>query len=61
LIVEPYPVIEFEINPFGYIWCFSSDHFDACALVTTAGKYIQDVGFVAKSNHSPTVGEALCS
>jgi hypothetical protein len=45
LVVVPYSVIEFEVNPFGYIWCLSSDHFDASSLVLTAGNHIQDVGF----------------
>jgi hypothetical protein len=46
LLIVPYSVIEFEVNPFGYIQCFSSDHFDASALVTTAGNPIQDIGFI---------------
>ena len=46
LAIVPYSVIEFEVNPFGYIWCFSSDQFDASALVLTAGNSIQDVGLV---------------
>jgi hypothetical protein len=46
LVVVPYSVIEFNVNPFGYIRCFSSDQFDAGGLVSTAGNPIQDIGFV---------------
>ena len=49
LVVEPYSVKEFEVNPFGYIWCLSSDHFNTSALVSTAGNPIQDVRFVYKT------------
>ncbi len=52
LVVVPYSsVIEFEVNPFGYIRCFSGHHFDAGALMST-----QDNGFINQAI-VPKLGE----
>jgi hypothetical protein len=36
LIIVPYSIIEFEVNPFGYDRCLSGYHFDAGALLLAA-------------------------
>jgi hypothetical protein len=59
LVKVPFLVIEFDVNPFTYIWCFSGEHFDAGALVTTAENPIQDVGFVNQTIVPPLGGGLL--
>ena len=46
LIVVPYTIVKFEVNPFGYVRHFAGDHFDAPALLLTKWNSVEDVGLV---------------
>ena len=49
LVMEPYPIIEFEIGLLRYVGGFAGHQLDAGSLLRTARYSIQYVGFVYES------------